>query len=195
MRKRPGMVFGLILAPRGTRRNTVHIGFDNDAGSRANPPVPPFGKGGRRGDLFGKGGRGLPAPSEAPACAVHLSAACLSLHADRSRGDRQAQTGGRQGGLCRKYTLSCWTGGLHRILSSQSIKEIMWAGPGSVCSFLAGRTPEAPVTAEIETVRELDAQNSWSWMAPETEAGTLVAFLDIKNSCGLIAFPGQVDIN
>ena len=113
------------------------------------PPSPPLAKGGGGGICLAKGGE-----------------ACL----------RQAKRG-RQGGLCRKYTLSCWTGGLHRILSSQSIKEIMWAGPGSVCSFLAGRTPEAPVTAEIETVRELDAQNSWSWMAPETEAGTLVAFL------------------
>ena len=42
--------------------NTVHITSGTDESVRANPPVPPFAKGGRRGDLFAKGGRGLPAP-------------------------------------------------------------------------------------------------------------------------------------
>jgi len=34
------------------------LAFDNDASTRANPPVPPFVKGGRRGDLLAKGGNG-----------------------------------------------------------------------------------------------------------------------------------------
>jgi hypothetical protein len=38
--------------------NAVHLGFGSDASAHTNPPVPPFFKGGRRGDLFGKGGRG-----------------------------------------------------------------------------------------------------------------------------------------